>query len=849
MRLKRQIVLGFAIVVLLPLLSTLWTIRATRKVDEQVNRLNNFFPILSITNDIPLQVKAIQNKFVDVSLDPEEEGFIECVALATDLRESLEQLSGLSNDPEITRLQELAEEYQTISLKMIRNLIDDDSTTFTQDAKAVSSAAAALMAASNQYRHRINNNFSQDLALVSEISHDTRMFSWITSLIAFMAGAILAILFANYFSQQDKKLRQANDELAARYADLSRTNDLLEKQIEERERAEQKLRRSLSFEAALGQVSGLFATNHTPDLRQVTKALGEVIECDLTFIIIFDEQREYVEHQVEWVLPSAISYRPNVYELDIRPNGTWLEDLYQDGNVVLNSVSSKGYKDVPSDFWDRFNFCSMALVPITSKKKELKGYMGLGMFKDERQWSLECVRLLRVACEMLSNFLARQRAEERLKYDAFHDNLTGLPNRALFMDRLTHLIDRMERHPDEEFAVLFLDLDRFKPINDSMGHPVGDQLLIQVARELEGCVRHQDTVARLGGDEFTVLLEEITGVDEVKNVAKRILMRLEQPFHLGGYEVHTSSSIGVKLCNHTDIHADNVVRDADIAMYEAKNRGKSRYVIFHDSMHRQTARVVQMESHLRKAIERDEMRLTYQPILSFETGKIIGFEALLRWHHSERGMVSPAEFIPLAEETGLIVPIGRWVLEQACKQCKIWHKLGFDEICISVNVSAPQFYEKTLHEEINKILEETQLPAYSLNLELTEGLLMENVDLNISMLENLKKMGVHISVDDFGTGYSSLSYLKRFPLQTLKVDQSFVRDIPASSDDSAITSAIIALGQSLNLTLVAEGVENMEQYRFLKERGCDKFQGFMVSGPVPPETATGLLKEDFVLQT
>jgi diguanylate cyclase (GGDEF)-like protein/PAS domain S-box-containing protein len=429
----------------------------------------------------------------------------------------------------------------------------------------------------------------------------------------------------------------------------------------------------------------------------------------------------------------------------------------------------------------------------------------------------------------------RKVAEMQLLHDAFHDALTGLPNRALFMNRLEHATERAKRRKDYQFAVLFLDLDRFKVINDSLGHLVGDQLLIEIAQRLVKCLRPGDTVARLGGDEFAILLDGIESVNDAIRVSDRIQKELMLPFNLNGQEVCMTTSIGIALNNRDYNQPNDLLRDADIAMYRAKALGKARYAVFDTGMHTRAVELLHLEANLRRAIEQQEFRLYYQPILCLTSGKITGVEALLRWQHPQRGLVSPAEFIPVAEETGLIVAIGEWVLQTACAQSKTWQDMGLPPLFVAINLSARQFQHQNLLELIKKILKETGMTAQTLKLEITESIAMRDLDFSIPVLKELSTMGVQILIDDFGTCYSSLGYLNRFPINALKIDQSFVKDIPNNPDNAAIIKAIIAMAHSLKLKVIAEGVETEEQLAFLRSQACDEIQGYLLSHPLPAE--------------
>ncbi len=428
----------------------------------------------------------------------------------------------------------------------------------------------------------------------------------------------------------------------------------------------------------------------------------------------------------------------------------------------------------------------------------------------------------------------RRRAEERLLHDAFHDALTGLPNRSLFVDHLKLAIARMQRNPLQMFAVIFLDLDRFKIINDSLGHMIGDQLLVGIARRLEACLRPGDTVARVGGDEFTILLEDMTEVEEAIQVAERIQRELVVPFRLCGREVFTTASIGIAPGTTEYAQPEDVLRDADTAMYRAKSLGKARHEIFDKEMHTVAMNLLQMETDLRGAIDRQEFFIQYQPIVALDNFNLRGFEALVRWQHPTRGLISPMDFIPVAEETGQIIAIGQWALHEACRQMSRWQRRYPSEtpLFISVNLSSRQFTQPDLLEQVRLILDETRLDPRCLKLEITESVVMENIDNATEMLRQLRQLGVRLAIDDFGTGYSSLSYLHRFPIDTLKIDRSFVMRMVDNNENIEIVRTILMLAQNLGMDVVAEGVETKEQLALLRKLGCENGQGYFFSRPV-----------------
>ena len=448
-------------------------------------------------------------------------------------------------------------------------------------------------------------------------------------------------------------------------------------------------------------------------------------------------------------------------------------------------------------------------------------------------------RELEIANDQLE--LSKEQAESvasRMEYHAHHDALTGLPNRILLNDRITNELAHARRQQTNT-ALLFLDLDRFKIINDSLGHAVGDQLLRVIARRLNNCVRDEDTVARLGGDEFMILLPRISGSADAGRIAKKVIECLVDPISCNGHELHITTSIGISIYPYDGADVESLIKHADISMYRAKELGRNKAVYYTAEMNAGSRKRLAMETNLRTALEKNQLKLFYQPKVDISRNMIVGVEALLRWEHPTMGFISPLDFIPVAEDTGLIVPIGEWVLHTAFKQLQQWHNAGFTDLTVAVNLSSVQLSRTGFEDVVAQALSDSGLDASMTELEITENVAMENIDSAIIILEKLKCMGVSVAMDDFGTGYSSLSYLRRLPIDTVKIDKSFVREIPDSAEDVTIAQAIIAMAKSLKLSLVVEGVENVRQLNFFRQQNVNIVQGYLFSQPVE---ASELLK-------
>ncbi|NMB75679.1 MAG: EAL domain-containing protein [Myxococcales bacterium] len=443
-----------------------------------------------------------------------------------------------------------------------------------------------------------------------------------------------------------------------------------------------------------------------------------------------------------------------------------------------------------------------------------------------------------------SDVTERKRNEERLQHEALYDSLTALPNRALLADRLERALHRSQRHPEAQFAVLFLDLDRFKNVNDSLGHDTGDELLRGVARRLLECARRQDTVGRLGGDEFLILQEDLRGVGDATRLAERLLHSLAEPLVIRGRPIYTSASIGIALSGAGYIRAEDLLRNADTAMYRAKAAGRGRFAVFDSGMHQRALLLQRLETDLRRGVERREFEAHFQPIVESRHFRPVAFEALARWKHPERGFVSPGEFIPVAEETGLIEPISRQILEQACREAMRWQRPGAPVLAVSCNLSPAQFSDAHLVQHVRRVLEENRLSPGCLEIEITETLAARNPEMAVRVLSDLRQLGVRVLIDDFGTGYSSLGSLQRFPADVLKIDQGFVRRLESDPSAAAIINAVVNLAHALGFEVVAEGVETEAQLAVVRERGCDYLQGFYFGRPMPAaEVLTWLEKK------
>ncbi len=594
--------------------------------------------------------------------------------------------------------------------------------------------------------------------------------------------------------QPAEKVKKHSD-LQQRTIELERAYNVLEREIQERKRVE----KAIDSERAYMQ-NVIDGVRHPAMIVQPDRKVTMMNEAGLAMV-----PSKYVGsddlfcHQV---------YRQSDTPCGGENHKCALEELKQTGKAAICT-----HKDFLEDGAERIY--ELEASPLWNEDGSLHGF-------------LEVVRNI---TEDLSMETQLREHQDRLYHLVHHDTLTSLPNRLLLQDRLQRMMVKASRS-NTNVAVVFLDLDRFKNVNETLGHDIGDKLLISVADTLEKCVRRSDTVSRMGGDEFAIILDDLKDVKFAAVVARKILQALSKPVFIEEYELYATSSIGISIYPADSDNVDGLMRCADTALYRAKDAGKNNYQFYTRDMNTRAFEFLLMEAGLRKALCKNELEVFYQPQMDLKDNSLIGMEALLRWNHPEKGMVSPGDFIPLAEETGLIESIGEWVLRTSCTQNKAWQDEGYPPVCVSVNMSARQFYQKNIIELVASVLEETGLEAQYLELELTESIIMHDVESTITTLKGLKKMGVKLAIDDFGTGYSSLSYLKLFPIDHLKIDRSFVFNISSNGNDAAIAASVVVLAHSMNLKVVAEGVETVEQLDILREQGCDYVQGYFFSKPI-----------------
>lgn len=617
----------------------------------------------------------------------------------------------------------------------------------------------------------------------------------------FMATTLLICVIDTRLSDRStklaEKLRRVNIDLEKQHAELSQTNVLLQQQVQERMQAEKAMRESEERYRQLVELS--------PDSIYV-QSEGKIAFVNSACVKLFG-----ASNADELVGKSAV----DLFHVDYH-------------EIVKECRRQIGETPGPTPLFEA------KVVRLDGAVVDVEASGGPFVVKEGTLGTQVVMR----------DITQRKKADEQILYLAQYDGLTGLPNRNLFRDRLSHAVERAKRN-EQMLAVMFLDLDRFKEINDTLGYRTGDKVLQAVTERLRKTLRGMDSIARLGGDEFTIVLEDVADVDQVTTVAERIQEAFLDPIIVEDREIFVTASTGVTLYPLNAVDIDELLQTADVAMYRAKADGPNTYKYYAPEMNASAAQHLHMEGLLRRAPERTEFLLHYQPKVEVQSGRIIGAEALIRWNSKELGLVSPGQFIPLAEKTGLIVPISEWVLKTACAQNKAWQRQGFPSLLMSVNLSPRQFRQKNLVGIIAGMLHETGLEPRFLDLEITEGTMMHHPDEAVALLQQLHRLGVQLSVDDFGTGYSSLAYLKRFPVQRLKIDQSFVRDLTTDADDAGIVTAVIAMAKSLGLGVVAEGVETEEQLAYLANLQCDEYQGYYFSRPLPAEEFVRLLRTSF----
>ena len=619
------------------------------------------------------------------------------------------------------------------------------------------------------------------------------------------------------------------------------------REITEQKQAELELKQRDRLLQAVAEAANylLAEMNYDLAIEKALAALGEATNVERVYLFqnhphpVSGEMS--ISIQCEWIKSGAETSHSHWQNQSYQTPGLerWYSKLFQGETIsdFTQIFSPEEQKLLMGD-----NIKSLLFVPLRLET-QFWGSLGLVECKSERYWSKHEESSLITMAASISGARQRQQVEEKIRYQAMHDLLTGLPNRLRFNDILNQGIQKIIQQ-EESIAVMFLDLDRFKIINDTLGHTVGDDLLKIVAQRIRDTIRIEDVVARWGGDEFTIFLPRVTEIPPIIQIAKNILHTLEDAFYINGHELYISSSIGIALLGKDSPDAETLIQHADAALYYAKNEGRNNYQFYKESLSQKNPELLKLEKNLRHAMKRKELMLYYQPRVNITTGKITGMEALLRWNHSEMGVISPAVFIPLAEKSGLIISIGEWALRQACIQNKAWQDAGYQPITIAVNLSPGQFRQPKLVEILTDILTETQLKPEFLELEITETTAIADINFTTVALQNLAEMGLLLSIDDFGTGYSSLNRLKVLPFHNLKIDQSFIRELTTDPKVAHIIQAIVTLGQSLGLRLIAEGVEHPSELEFLRSIHCDEVQGYLLYRPLSVEQATEALKNE-----
>ena len=604
------------------------------------------------------------------------------------------------------------------------------------------------------------------------------------------------------------------------------------KQAEVQQEMEHKVTRLLSEAETLEQV-----------MPEILRAIGESLGCACGMRRLWNEREQKLTCAEVWNLPSAEVEQ--FLELSREPrflpqlSGGLLRRTLASGEPVWITDVTKdpGFRRGPEAL--KAGLRGAFAFPILFGE-EIISLMEF-FSRESRQPDEGLMQSTRSIGSQIGQFMARRQAEEHVRRLAHFDELTGLPNRSLFNQRLSRALARARR-AGTPLAILFIDLDGFKNVNDTLGHEAGDRVLQEIAQRLRTCMREVDTVSRLGGDEFMVLIEGPPRPADVAEVAQKILAAVARPVLLDAQEFHLTASIGISVCPGDGDDLQSLMKNADTAMYRAKEQGKNNFQFYSAQINVHTLELIALESDLRHALEREEFLLHYQPKVDVGSNRIVGMEALVRWQRPGQELIAPARFIPLAEETGLIVPIGEWVLKTACLQNKAWQDQGLPRLRIAVNLSPRQFAHPSLLQDVARVLADTRLDPVWLEFEITESMVIRDPEHAVSLLRSLKEMGIHLSIDDFGTGYSSLSYLKRFPLNSVKIDRSFIQDLPGDSNHTEITQAIIAMAHSLRLGAIAEGVETEEQLRFLRLHGCNQMQGYLFSKPLPADQFLRLLQ-------
>jgi diguanylate cyclase (GGDEF)-like protein/PAS domain S-box-containing protein len=611
-----------------------------------------------------------------------------------------------------------------------------------------------------------------------------------------------------------------------------------------REDIEQNLGRATNGERQYFQFRHRLASGALRDV-EVHSGPIEVGPRQLLFSIVHDiTERKRAEEMLRKQSAAITASMDGIGILDARLEFTYVNDSLARlfGHAGYQALVGRSLCDLYEP-QEQVRFITN-IVPLVQERGRWRGE-ATGLRRDgttfPQEISLSSIGAGGFVC-IVRDITERTYAEEQIKHLAYHDALTNLPNRLLFKDRLTVALSHAQRD-GSRLAVLFLDLDRFKVINDSLGHTIGDHLLQAVASRIQACVRDSDTVARLGGDEFIVLLPRLLHADDALPVAEKIIEAIRYPFHIDARELFVTTSIGISLFPEDGTDAEALIKNADTAMYQAKEVGRDNYQLFNAKVSANALQRIALEHGLRRALANEEFEVHYQPIFDVRENKVTGMEALLRWNHPQMGSIPPSLFIPVAETTGVMIPIGSWALREACRQAREWHDAGHRDLSLAVNLSVTQLQQVDLVQRVAATLEETGLPPHMLELEITESSAMQSPETSIKALYDLKKLGIRISLDDFGTGHSSLSYLKRFPIDTLKIDQSFVRDIATDRDTAAIVMAIIAMAHSLRLKVIAEGVEQNEQAQFLGRHECDQMQGFLLKRPIPAREFLQFIRE------